>query len=185
MNFIDKIALRLAKYIRENNPEGPSQEVLFFALVLVLGSFISIGVTLIISIFTGHTEAFLTIFIIFMLMRLGSGGVHFQSSLICCIVTIIVLSGLPFIHISYWYSGFIITCLSLMIVIKYTPDELRKHHWISPSMFPYLFAFTIIVVLSNFFIQNSFVSLGIAAQTFTMPPRVQKIILSLERRKHP
>ncbi|CAG7657380.1 accessory gene regulator B family protein [Paenibacillus allorhizosphaerae] len=182
MNLIDRSATRIAKTIRENYPQAASEQVLVYALSLSINSILAISTTLFISYFTNHFLESITTIGCFLLLRYFSGGVHLNSSLACCLVTILVLTVLTHLSFNYVFLGLIFDIISIIILYLKAPHGIQDVSRINPKYYPVLKWFCILFVSSNFIIHSPLLSATFLVQTLTLTRIGNSLFILLERR---
>jgi len=185
MNPIDRSAKAIAQYIKANYPESASVEVLYFSLVPIINTSISILISLIISWILGNIIPLIMVFIAFMLLRTFSGGVHFRSSLVCCFTSAFTLTLAANIQIAYWPAGFSLDIVSLLLVLLYSPSGLEELKWFDKKKYPLFKAISVLIVLSNFWIQSPLLSMAFIAQTITIPKLAFRFVQRVEGKFYP
>ncbi|MFC0215352.1 accessory gene regulator ArgB-like protein [Paenibacillus chartarius] len=166
MNFIDRLAHSCTQFIRANHENSASEKVLFYALSLTINTLLAYSTVIIICSFTGHFLSGLLVVIFYTLLRVISGGVHFSTSLRCCIYTIVlfVCIGHTDLSFSTYYCGTILTVVSLLILAITAPQGLKNQSRIDEKYYPALKIASLIVVSSNFIIGSSTLALVYFAQ---------------------
>jgi accessory gene regulator B len=181
MNFIDRSALAIARTIRKNYSEAGSEYALKYSMSLIINTTIAVTITLIIAAFTNHLREALLVLLFYALLRSFSGGLHLSSSLSCCITTIVVMTSLTHISISYWPYGLILDCISIVILSIKAPDGLEKVSRIDPKYFPLLKIISIFIVGSNFYFQYYLMSTAFFIQSLALTQIAYRLVNYLER----
>lgn len=150
--MIEKLALRIAHYIKKIEPEKTASiDVMKFSLEALLNVFFTLLFILVIGTISGKTlETFLG-FVSFAFLRFFSGGIHLRNAVQCSIVSTILISIAP--HIPLSHSGErIITILSLALILVFAPSNIEGYARIPKKYFPILKLISFIIVLSGLFI---------------------------------
>jgi accessory gene regulator B len=183
VNFIDRLALRTARTIRANYPEAASEQVLFYALCLLINTSIAIATALLISWITGHFLKALLVIFVYTLLRYVSGGLHLSTSLRCCVYSIFLFTLLTHVSIDYaaLHLGPLLTLLSALILLKTAPQGIRNVSRIDPKYYPVLKVISVAIAAANLFFQSSTVMLATFAVAFQTTSLAYRIVRTLER----
>jgi accessory gene regulator B len=182
MNIIDRSAVAIAKSIRANYPDAASETVLKYSLSLMINSFGAVAITLIVCAFTGHLIEGVTVIFFYTLLRVVSGGAHMPTSLSCCITSIIIFTSIAHTSFEYSYITVIIDLITLLILLMKAPEGIQNVSRIDPKYYPLLKAVSLGLVLSNFYVQSSLLSITFFVQTLFLTPFAYKAIAYYERR---
>ncbi|MFD2613320.1 accessory gene regulator B family protein [Paenibacillus gansuensis] len=166
MNFIDRTSLLITKFIRENYPEGGSETALNYSVTLLLNTIISTICIVTFGAITGNQKETFSVLFIFIIIRYISGGAHFFSSLSCCIASILILSAIPLIKLDFWYYGLTLNTISLLVFLVKAPNNLENHSSIKSKYYIILKIIASLIIISNFAIQSSTLSLVFSVQAF-------------------
>jgi accessory gene regulator B len=159
---------RIARFIREHDPNAASKEVLIYGISAFLHSLLTLVLIFAVCFITDHImEAFIAIFS-FVLLRCFSGGVHLHSSWKCDIVSTLAMVGLAHSHYSFGYLGWVVNAVAFIIVAVLAPQNpnltyrlVEKHKgklkWISVG-----------IVSVNFFIQSPLVANAFLLQSLSL-----------------
>lgn len=170
--MIDRLALNCAQWIKENDPDGPvSYDVILFALRVVINLFFAVVPCLIIGYSVGKFSDTLLAIYSFVSLRFFSGGFHFKSLDLCAVVTVILLSAVPFLAELNMNATFL-NIFSLLLVAILAPTNLKNTRWTDKAK-PIFKVISIIIVASNFYVNSS-----VMAVSFT----IQSILLIIKRR---
>ncbi|MFB6364706.1 accessory gene regulator B family protein [Paenibacillus elgii] len=181
MNLIDRTATRIARTIRENYPEAASEKVLFYSASLLLSTMFAIIVTLSLCMITNHLTQAVVSTIIFLLIRYLSGGYHFNSSMICSLWTIFILTGSAHVRFDYLYAGACFDVISIIIFSLKAPKGLNNVSRIAPKYYPILKYVCVLFISLNFFIQSSMLSTIFLIQALTLTEAAYFILSAIER----
>jgi accessory gene regulator B len=164
MNFIDRASRYLAISIRNHNPNAASEKALFYSLSLIINTLTSISTVLIISLMTGHLQEALIVIFSYILLRYFSGGVHMNTSLACCITSILIFIIAAHSSFSYAPFGMTLDIISISILLVTAPNNIMKVSRMKPSYYPILKVISIVIVTSNLFFQIPVVSVSFIIQ---------------------
>lgn len=162
--MIERLSLSWAQWIKENDPQGPvSYDVVLFALKVIINLFFAVVPCLIIGYAAGQfTETLIAVFS-FVVLRFFSGGFHFKSLDLCAVVTVILLSSVPFLA-GLGINTTILNVCSLVIVIILAPTNLKNTRWTETAK-PVFKLIAIICVLSNFILNSPIVAMSFIIQS--------------------
>jgi accessory gene regulator B len=182
MNLLDTTANYLANAIRNNNKESASQEVLFYSLVILLNTISIIFIVCVVGLFTGHFMECLTTLFMYALLRYFSGGVHLNSSITCIIVSSLLMLCIAHIQIPFWYAGFVLNMIALVIVAYLAPKGIENVSRIAPKYYPVLKLIATALVCSNFIFRSDLLSVVFFTQAIMLTTPVYWLVDLLERR---
>ncbi|MFE5317647.1 accessory gene regulator B family protein [Paenibacillus sp. NPDC056579] len=175
MNPIDAAAARIAEFIRKHNDKAASKELLTYSLIITLNTLIALLISMLVCVFTGNFDRFVVVFLVFTALRYFTGGAHLNSSLSCCIFTIVVFVSLVHIHYPYMYLGLVFDIISFILFALKAPSGIdvirkvsRKHKILIKSI-------SLLLISANFILQNSLLSSIIIVQAFSFTSLFQKI----------
>lgn len=181
MNFIDSFAKCIALTIRRNDPNARSEAVLTYALIIVINTLLTIFIVLFVSILTHHFINACIAMFSFMLLRYFSGGAHLNSSLSCTLLSSGLLLAIVHIEVNFWYTGFILNSLALLIVLLKAPSGIEKVRKFKPGFIPLLKYISALIVISNYLIHSPLLSTVFFIQAVTLFKIVDKTIKLIER----
>lgn len=168
--MIDKISLNTARAIKRNAPDHPTSEaVLKYALEVVYNAVFIIGITLIISLWTGKTKEALLVMGAFALLRQLSGGLHLKSGIACVVVSSSLFTALSVINIGD--SSNLLNVISLILALVFAPSGIENQTRIPKKYFPLLKLMSAMFVIISMFINNPAVSLAVFVQSVTLISR--------------
>lgn len=182
VNFMEKLALRIAKSIRNNYEQSGSEEALTYSLLLLINTFLALVITLIISFFTGHVWPALLVFLSFFIIRTITGGVHLSTPISCCIFSSVLLTSLAHVNFEYGSIGYILDSLSILIFALLAPYGSEKINTMDPKHYPKLKCLSILLVASNFFIHSHLLTAVFFVQALTLTKYAYWLIETIERR---
>jgi len=182
MNFIDRSATRIAASIRNNHPQAASQEVLFYALSLLINSSLTVVTVIIVSAMTGQLKEALIVITAYTALRVVSGGAHLSSSLACCVASSVIFILSSHLSYNFFYLGFILTAAALLIVLKTAPQGIENVSSINKKYYSLLKLLSVIIVASNFYFQIDFLATAFFIQAAHTTKLVENIIIFAERR---
>lgn len=179
-NVIDRAAVRLAEFIKANNPQSASVEVLTYSSIIAINTILALLISLIACIITGNTTNFFIVVVVFTLLRFLTGGVHLTSSLTCCIATIVCFLAIIHLKFDFFYLGLVLNAFSLYIFILRAPSGIDEIREVKPA---YKLAIKIaasLFVFSNFFIQSSLLASVFFVQALSLTTTCAKLIKKFE-----
>jgi accessory gene regulator B len=182
MNVIDKAALAIAHSIRRNYSDAASIDVLKFSLGILINTFCAIFISFTICFFTQHFHQVILVTLVLLFIRFISGGIHLNSSLSCCIVSIIILTMLAHIDFQYRVLGFIFDSISCIIFVLRAPNGIQNVSTLDPKYYPFLKFLAVITIFSNLFIQSSMLSALYFIQALIITKTAFSLKKYLERR---
>jgi accessory gene regulator B len=167
----ERIALSIK---RANENETVSVPVMKFAIIILINFFIPVITSLMIGLASGRLAETALCIIAFVLLRMASGGFHFQSPILCMISTVIVTAVPPHIMISdTWTTAF--TVLSLILVLLRAPSNMRGYNRMPERFYPYLKIASAILVGMNFILDSYVVALVFLIQGVLLYKNVKEV----------
>ncbi|MFB9753712.1 accessory gene regulator ArgB-like protein [Paenibacillus hodogayensis] len=167
----EKIALHIKK---ANEEETVSIEVMKFALIILINFMIPVCISLLIGLITGKLMATSISILAFVLLRMASGGFHFQSPIVCMISTTIVTAAPPHIALSHIFI-YIFTAISLLLVLIKAPSNLKGYNRMPERFYPYLKLVSAILVCINFIFVSSSVAVVFLIQGILLFKNVKEV----------
>ncbi|ERM18990.1 accessory gene regulator ArgB-like protein [Brevibacillus laterosporus] len=166
--MIDSLAEKLAKNIKiASKDDKVSEEVMKFALIIILNTSIVIIVSFLIGHLTGKlVETGITI-LSFSLLRIVSGGFHFKSAKLCMLTSTLFAVILPHIPISL-DMNYVLLVLCLLLIVLYAPSNIEGHSRIPKEKYSQLKILSVIIVLSNFIFLSPILSKAFFIQSITL-----------------
>jgi accessory gene regulator B len=156
--IIEAWSEKIARSIKNTNENiTVSIPVMKFALIIIINFTIPVVVSLLIGLWTGKFLETLTAITFFVVLRLLSGGFHFQSP-IPCMITMVVITAVP-PHVSLpdmWSTAFTIAALILAALLA--PSNLRGYHTMPEKYYPLMKAASVLLIYSNFFFHSSVIA---------------------------
>jgi accessory gene regulator B len=168
MNFIDKLALGIAQFIRNNHPDAGSEIALKYSLSLIINTLTALLISLAICLITGQTKSWVIVTFSLLLLRYFSGGFHLKSSLSCCIFTTSLITITSHLNFNYFYTGYFLDAISMLILLIKAPQGIENVSRVNPKYYPMLKIVAICIVLSNQFFHCSILSSIFIAQSLTL-----------------
>ncbi|ANE48334.1 hypothetical protein SY83_20915 [Paenibacillus swuensis] len=182
MNIIDSTAQNIARSIRKHYPEAGSEIALRYSLSLIINSTTSMVLIFIISILTHRFYEAVIVLATFLLLRYFTGGVHLNSSLACCLFSVILLSSITFAEFNYYFLGVLFNIIAIIIFLIKAPEGIENISRIDRRYYPLLKLISILIVSTNFIISSSLLSLVFITQAFFLTKLAYNIIHYIERR---
>lgn len=154
-----------------------------FSLTIVLNTLVIIIVVLGIGALTGRFSEAAVIFFGFVFLRFFSGGFHLPSSGLCNAFSIITFSILMHLPMVYWNGGLIVNLISLLLALIYAPTkDIMALNRLGPKYTVHFKIATVLIILSNFWIQSPALALAFIAQTLSLLPIAYRGAALFERR---
>jgi len=182
LNVIDRAALRIAKFIRANNPNAGSEAALKYSLSLLINTLSAVAISLAFCAMTGHLYQGLAVIACFLLLRYFSGGVHLSSSLACCLASVFLVVALAHVHFGYRHLGFAMDIVSLAIVLRKAPEGIEKVSRVDRKYYPLLKWISAAIVSANFAVQSPLLSAVFFVQSLTLLKPAYTLVNYVERR---
>ena len=176
-----KIATKIAQTIRKHHTDAASEEVLKYALIVLINTLGIILSVLVICLFTGHFVEGVMVLLAFAILRYVSGGVHLHSSDTCALISTTLLILLAHVTFPYWSLGFILNFLTVIIVFFLAPKGIEEVRKLKPSHLIIYKWLSIVIVCANFYFQSSLIALTFFAQALTLTTPIYFIVTKLER----
>jgi accessory gene regulator B len=166
--MINAISQRIANGIKATVPDHPvSTAVLKYSISFLLNSLSIIGLTLLISFFTGRIHEVVTALISFAFLRQVSGGYHLSSGIACILLSTAGVTALSFAQFG---SNVIFTAnvVSSILVLLFAPSGIHKQTRIPGKYYPYLKFIALMMVGLSFLINDSVISISFLVQSLTL-----------------
>ena len=168
--MIEKLAFRIAKYLKRVEPEKTaSVEVMKFSLEALINVLITFLFVLTIGIIFGKSIESIIGLASFAFLRFFSGGIHLRTAIQCSFMSTILISISPHIPLSL-FGGRIIILISLIIVILFAPSNIEDHARIPKKYFPVLKLISALIVALGFVVPNSTFIVVCFIQALTIIP---------------
>ncbi|TLS50497.1 hypothetical protein FE782_19195 [Paenibacillus antri] len=181
--MIDKLSLRIATFIRQNNEQAASMDVLMFSLAVVLNAIFVAVMIIIIAIFTNRLPEALALLASFVTLRFFSGGMHLPTSKLCNFISIGLFVVLMLLPVSYWNAGLVLNSAALAFVLLFAPTKDIMHlNLLGPKYTIHFKIVCVLLVSVNFWIQSPILALAFFSQTLTLTPIAYKGVALFERR---
>lgn len=166
--MIEMLSEKIAASIKKaNESETVSTEVMKYALIILFNIFIPIFIVLILSLITGKIAENALAIISFVSLRMASGGYHFKSPVMCMLTTIVV-TGIPPYLPSFDFLTLPLTAVSLIIILLLAPANMRGYHSMPEKYYPLLKLISVIIVASNFFFNSDIMALVFTIQGISL-----------------
>jgi accessory gene regulator B len=166
--MIDTLAMRIATGIKNTNPEKTASiEVMQYALIGLINTSITVVLAFSFGLLTGKFSETVLFSLAFIILRSMTGGFHFGSSVKCTVVSTIMAAGFPHIPISVEMM-FVFQILSLGLILLFAPSNIEGQTRIPTKYYPHLKIFSLLLVISNFFIGSPVIAFGFLVQSLTL-----------------
>lgn len=172
MKMLELLSQRIAIKLRKMDPEGTvSIPVMAHELGIRLNYATTIGLTALLGWASGELLLSLLSFILFVIMRKFSGGLHMESLTACAIISALIFSMIPQIQLDQTVV-FIFTGIATIIYSIYAPNFTTE---CVPSTSPRLCKIiTVTLCLTNIFVGSSVLALTFLVQAILILPIIQK-----------
>jgi len=181
--MINKLSANIARFIRNNNAQAASMEVLMFTLEVVFNAILVTSVILLVALATGRFGEAVVMLASYLALRFFSGGAHLPTSKLCNISSVAIFVGLIFLPVSYWNAGFILNLLAFFLVLVYAPTkDIMQLSRLGPKYTIHFKIISLAIVALNFWIQSPLIALAFMTQTLSITPAAYKAVSYLERR---
>lgn len=168
-NPIDLAAVKVVEFVRKNNPEAASKEVLTYSTIIAINTLVALLISLVICVITGNFLNFVLVYVIFTVLRYFTGGVHLNSSLSCCLFTIAVFVSVVHIKYDYGYIGYFLDAFSFLMIAWKAPHKIDVVKQVSSQKKMFIKILCLFFVSTNFLLQSTLLSsiLLVQAMSFT------------------
>lgn len=166
--MIQRIAHHLAIRINRVVPDHPvSVAVMEFSLSAILNAVFIIGLSMIISLFTGRAAEVLTVLIAFAILRQASGGIHLKDGMLCIIVSTVGVTLLSFAEFNTTVV-MVLNIISIILIAVFAPSRIDGQTRIPQRFYPLLKLVSILIVATNLIITSSVLSAAFFIQSLTL-----------------
>ncbi|WP_409346783.1 accessory gene regulator ArgB-like protein [Paenibacillus sp. MBLB4367] len=173
--IVEKVSDYLAVKINQNTPNASSVGVLRYALIGVINTILITLMVLVVASITGHILSAVVVLVAFPVLRYFSGGLHLNSSTKCNILSTLFLLLSIYLPVNYWYIGFVMNILSVLILAVYAPSGIERNT-LGPKYNPILKAIAVVIVCMNFIFQSHVLAAAFFLQALTTPPILRRFI---------
>ncbi|WP_164545681.1 accessory gene regulator B family protein [Paenibacillus albus] len=166
--MVSYVSGRIAAKIKARVPDHPTSEnVLKYSISFLINTILSIGLALVISIFTGKVYETVVVLCAFALLRRMSGGIHLRSSFACISITSIGANLLSFVS---WSSSvtFVVNCICLVLIGVFAPAYSHKRKKETATSTKVLKIGSVILVALNFVIGDAIIAAAFLTQSLTL-----------------
>lgn len=169
--MIDTVSNRWALKLKELNPEETaSVEVMSYAFQGILHNGITFLTALIFGLIYGNFWDTLLATFALMALRMVSGGFHFNSALVCFLVSAFVFIVIPFIKLE-GVEVLVLNIINLILVLLFSPTNIADHiRYSSDKSFIVFKMISVFLVSINFFYLNPIVSVAFFVQACSLIP---------------
>ncbi len=182
MSILDNTATYIARSIRKNYKDSGSEEVLTYSLIIIINGISIVFIVLMVGLISGHFLESITALFVYALLRYFSGGVHLHSSFTCIIASSFLLISIAHIPLPYWYTGFLLDSVSLIIILWLAPKGLENVSRIAPKYYPLLKLISAAIICSNFLFHSDVLTLIFITQTISLTTPAYQFVDYIERR---
>ncbi|WP_134914739.1 accessory gene regulator B family protein [Paenibacillus sp. IHB B 3084] len=165
---LDSIALDIATHIKNVVPDHPSSiNVLKHGIAVVINTASIILLTIGISLLTGQVQGAILAMLSFSLLRQVVGGLHLKSSMVCIIVSTVLLTALSFANLNH--NLIVVTSiLSTILVLLYGPSRIEGKTRIPKRYYPLLKACGVALIALNLWLALPVVAASFFVQSLTL-----------------
>ncbi|MFC5528448.1 accessory gene regulator B family protein [Cohnella yongneupensis] len=157
----------MAVGIKNIVPESPqSVEVLSYSLSFILNFIFVVGLSLIISIFTGYTIEVIIALVSYALLRQASGGYHLESGMLCVAVSTLGITMFAFSDYNLVATRWV-TAGALILCLIFAP-QVKNHIRIPERYYPLLKVLALLMVTSNFLFDSPVMATAFFVQGLTL-----------------
>lgn len=166
--MVETIAENLATRIKQANPnQTVSVPVMKFALIIMINFTIPLVASFALGLATGKWLETLTAAGFFIVVRMISGGYHFEKPIPCMLMTFMIIAVPPHLELSE-QPVYILTAFSLIMVLLLAPSNLKGYNTIPEKYYPLLKICAVLIVFSNFFLLSGTAAIVLAVQAITL-----------------
>jgi accessory gene regulator B len=180
MHISEIVADKIINFIKKYDPDSSSREVLKFDLIPRINALLCILAVLIVCTASGRIVDGFLASLGFIFLRNNSGGIHFKSPNVCNVVSIIFILIAVYLPISFWYYGFILNALSVLLLFVFSPSYNKKLQVTDPRILKRLKMTSILIALSNLLLQSPVLAIAFFIQSLTTMKPVQNLIDKLD-----
>ncbi|KAF6620504.1 accessory gene regulator B family protein [Paenibacillus sp. EKM102P] len=164
-HFVDKVSHQLKNKYPD---ELPSYGIIRYALKFIITNTIPIFLIIMFSLIFGNLKESLIAILGFSLLRIFSGGFHFQTPEKCIIfstVMIILISELGYYFTTHTFIMFIV---SLLIVLIYAPSDIQNQTKVKKENYKWFKIISLLLVSIFYLIDNPISNLAILVQSILL-----------------
>jgi accessory gene regulator B len=180
LNISERIADRYIDFIKKNDPDSSSREILKYALIPKINFLFGSCAVLIFCAFTGKFVDGLLAVAGFSILRNNSGGIHFRSQLLCVVVSVLMILAAVYSPLEFWYYGLIINCFSMVIIFIFSPSISKREEIKDKKLARKLKMISTLFVATNFLFQSHVLAAAFFIQALTTMKPVQICIDKLK-----
>lgn len=175
--MITRLSTHIANFIRKNNAQAASMDVLMFSLEVVLNALVVTITVLIAGAVTGDFGKAAILLASYVTLRFFSGGMHLPTSKLCNVISIGMFLCLLYLPITYWNVGLILNSIALVFVVFYAPTKDIMHlNLLGPKYTMHFKVVSVLMVLTNFWLQMPVLALAFFAQSLSLTPAAYKAV---------
>lgn len=165
--MIESISERIAISIKNMNEDTASIAVMKYSLIIILNTFMTIILCLLIGILLGTLQDTIIVMFTIAIFRFFSGGYHFRTATGCVIVSTVIIVTIPFISIPGNISLYL-TLASLLLTIIYAPSNIKHVARMPQKYFQILKLISVLLVCLNFFISSQLIAVSFFIQGISL-----------------
>src|SRR5690348_14921387 len=133
--MIDKLAEKIAVFLRERNDGIVSVPVMKFALIFFINLFLVLTIILSLSLYTNAFKSSAIALFGFAILRCFSGGIHVKSAVNCLFISILLMSLIIYFPMPKDYEPWLQT-ISSLLVLFFAPAYIEEHVRIKKRYLP-------------------------------------------------
>ncbi|WP_027087151.1 accessory gene regulator B family protein [Cohnella panacarvi] len=158
----------IAKKIKTVVPHHPvSEQVLAYSISFLLNTIFVILFSMLVSLFTGrYIETAIALFS-YAIIRQASGGFHFESGWLCIVASTAAITAISFSNFGDSIL-IILTFLSLLIALVFSPSRIEKQTRIPKRYYPLLKVLSMVIISTSFLFGSSVVTTSFFVQSLTL-----------------
>ncbi len=149
--MIGKISNEIAGYLKKQEPENtPSIAVMAYSLYIILHATITTFFIIFVALFLDSFTVTAYTLLYFIILRFFAGGYHLHSSLLCTVLSVLLICAAPLIHIPLEWLPYLIG-VNLLFIIIYAPRNIKGYARIPEKYYSYMKLVSLAVVASNLY----------------------------------
>lgn len=168
--MIDQITNKLSLHLKTKYPEElPSLAVTRYSVKFIISNLLPLIILLISAWLLNLVPEVITAYLGFSILRMFSGGYHIKSADLCVVASvslIYLIVGLSN-YLSNYYKLLIII-ISIILALIYSPSNIKKQTKIKEEYFIYLKIATILIIVSNIFINSNILTIAFFMQSLSL-----------------
>lgn len=167
--IVEKLSKTVATYLSENTHDKQkySYNKLYYGLQIIINFVIVTTIIMLLSALLGVFSKTMFIYIMIVLLRQWSGGLHVKSTELCAVVSIILPIGMALIPDVHHY--FLVDMATAVIILIYAPATFKVSKTRKVSAYNRMKVLSVLMVLSNILIfKDSKINIIYTIQAFSV-----------------